>query len=282
MFHFDPSRPDFAPYGFTCVRWVPSLMKRPDHHNEIELNLLWEGSVTYLLGAGKVQVEAGQLSLFWAAIPHQIIDFSENAGYFVVTIPFAWFLQFRLPERIVQPLLRGEMVQELDPARRELDLRLVEQWERDLGLPGTEPQQVALAEMEARLRRLALTHPTDSAPDRATNLAEGGLNKAEQMALFIARRYTEPLTVEAIAGAVELHPNYAMGLFRTAFGTTLMDYLLHHRVSHAQRLLATTDRKIVDLALESGFSSLSRFNDAFRKTCGVTPREYRRQHAVKV
>ena len=27
---FDPNRPDFAPYGLTCVHWLPSPMLRPD------------------------------------------------------------------------------------------------------------------------------------------------------------------------------------------------------------------------------------------------------------
>jgi AraC-like DNA-binding protein len=77
---------------------------------------------------------------------------------------------------------------------------------------------------------------------------------------------------------VGLHPNYAMGLFQNAFGTTLIEYLTHHRISHAQRLLATTDEKIVEVAFSSGFSSISRFNEAFRRECGCSPREYRRKH----
>ncbi|ATC65993.1 hypothetical protein CMV30_04810 [Nibricoccus aquaticus] len=107
------------------------------------------------------------------------------------------------------------------------------------------------------------------------------LNKVEQMACLIAQRYTEALTVEEIGRAVNLHPNYAMGLFRKAFGTTLIDYVTHHRVSHAQRLLATTEEKIVEVAFGSGFNSLSRFNEAFRRACGCTPRSYRASHAVE-
>ena len=93
------------------------------------------------------------------------------------------------------------------------------------------------------------------------------------MASLIAQRYTEPLTIEMIGDAVDLHPNYAMSLFRKAFGATLIDYLTQHRVSHAQRLLATTDQKILRVALDSGFGSISRFNDAFRRACGCSPRE---------
>ena len=40
MVTFNPERPDFSPYGFTCVRWTPTPMLRPDRHNEIEINFL--------------------------------------------------------------------------------------------------------------------------------------------------------------------------------------------------------------------------------------------------
>ena len=56
--------------------------------------------------------------------------------------------------------------------------------------------------------------------------------------------------------------------------------LFRSRVSHAQRLLATTDMKIVDVAFDSGFTSISRFNDAFRRACGCSPREYRQSHLL--
>ena len=143
-----------------------------------------------------------------------------------------------------------------------------------------------MLEMEARLRRMLPNLPA-SAPAAAKGRARTGslhggkLNKVEQMACLIARRYTEPLTVTEIGREVGLHPNYAMGLFKRAFGTTLIDYLTHHRVSHAQRLLATTDEKVVEIAFGSGFNSISRFNEAFRRACGSTPRKYRQSHATE-
>ena len=47
------------------------------------------------------------------------------------------------------------------------------------------------------------------------------------------------------------------------------------RVYHAQRLLSSTNSKIMDIALESGFGSLSRFNANFKEFCGVSPKAYR-------
>jgi len=285
MVRFDPSRPDFAPYGLTCERWTPSLMRRPDRHNEVELNLLEHGSLTYLLGGKKVTIEAGRLAVFWAAIPHQIIGAAGRGGYFVVTLPLAWFLQWRLPDRLVQPILHAQVVSGAlaDGARRDVDL--FGQWMRDLRRPSEPRRRAVTLEIQARLLRLALVVPEDhSLPPRKRRRAaveDGNLSKAEQMACFIAQHYLEPLSVEEISQPVRLHPNYAMNLFKRVFSTTLSNYLAQHRISHAQRLLATTDQKILSVAMNSGFGSISRFNDVFRRTCNCSPREYRGQHRIE-
>jgi AraC-like DNA-binding protein len=280
---FDPDRPDFAPYGLTCVRWKPTPMRRPDRHNEIELNFLESGSVTYLLGGRKVRLEARRLCAFWAALPHQILEFAPATEYFVATIPLAWFLQSELPARLVHPILHGHLLSEPNPARSAADRGRFAQWEEDLGSDDGELTQAVMLEMSARLLRLAQVQPPlapgrPAGRRRAPALGEGGLNKVEQMACLVAQRYREHLSVGQIGQAVGLHPNYAMSLFQKTFGTTLVEYLTEHRISHAQRLLVTTDEKIVSVALNSGFNSVSRFNEAFRRACGCTPRQYRREH----
>jgi AraC-like DNA-binding protein len=259
-------------------------MRRPDHHNEVELNFLESGSVTYLLGGNKITVEAGKLSVFWAAIPHQIIDFGNETAYFVATIPLQCFLQWRLPESFVQPLMQGRLVSEPTAARASSDAQLFAHWEGDLLKAAAELERPVLLEMQARLIRLALNIPArpKARPkrDRLASITDTGLNKVEQMACFIAQNYPEKLTVQQIGEFVKLHPNYAMNLFQKTFGTTLIAYLTQHRVSHAQRMLSTTEETVTEIAFQSGFLSISRFNDAFRRACGCSPREYRRTHLL--
>jgi AraC-like DNA-binding protein len=259
-------------------------MRRPDHHNEIELNLIESGSVTYLIGGRKVCIKAGQLGAFWAAIPHQIIEFESDTQYLVATIPFPWFLQYDLPEAFVRPLLAGAVHIEPQKQHVRLDRDLFVQWANDLLDPTEVQRDIVMLEMEARLRRMAVAFPglETGGHTRHPEFIDARLNKVEQMAWLVARRYTEQLNVTDISKAVGLHPNYAMSLFKKAFGSTIIDYLTHHRVSHAQRLLATTDEKIVEVAFKSGFNSISRFNQAFRNACGCSPREYRVHHKTIV
>ena len=281
MARFDPTRPDFSPYGFSCVRWTPTAMPRCDRHNEIEMNLLEGGRLVYLMGGRKVVVPAGRLTVFWAGVSHQIVDFESLTEYFVLTIPLAWFLQWGLPDHFTQPILHGETIVEPDEGHLASDRAQFELWSEDVRDGSEERRHVSLLEIEARLRRLALSVAAD-VPRRSrrkspTVLDHRHLSRAEQMAGFIAQNYTQPLTAETIGQHVGLHPNYAMSLFQQTFGTTLMKYVTQQpTVTRATAARDHRGMRSSNIAFSSGFGSLSRFNEAFRQSFGCTPREYRR------
>lgn len=270
-YQFDPEREPFSPYGFSCQKWTPTLMPRPDRHNELEINLLRSGTVTYLMGGRRTTVQAGRIALFWAAIPHQIVGWEGAEPYFVVTLPLGWFLVSGVSAAFAQTVLKGGLVVDDQPLPS--DPGRFEQWEADLRAKDEVRERAALLEIQARLLRLA--HARAKAPK--ARRASPHLSRADQLACHIAQNYHTPITAEGIAKASGLHPNYAMNLFRQAFGTTMNDFITQHRLSHAQRLLVTTSDSVVEIAFASGFQSLSRFNEAFKKSCGCSPREYRKQ-----
>ena len=142
-------------------------------------------------------------------------------------------------------------------------------------------REIVVLELRARLLRLANSvEALDDSPGVA-DLGNGtrqqtNLEKAESMACFVARNYTSRIQVKDIASCVSLHPDYAATLFRKTFGTTLNVLITRHRIAHAQRQLITTTERIVNIAHDSGFDSLSRFNRAFKEIAGVTPRQYRK------
>ncbi|MBS0262890.1 MAG: helix-turn-helix domain-containing protein [Planctomycetes bacterium] len=270
MKRFDPTRSDFLPYGFTCEQWLPACMPRPNRHNEVELNLLTEGSLTYLLGGVRTTVQAGRLAVFWAAIPHQIVAVEGQTPYFVVTVPLSEFLHASHEVGFVSRILSGEVL--VESVGDECDVLKFQQWERELRNAGEAQAAAARLEVRARLMRLGQRVNKRSAGSRPA----ANLPRADQIACYIARNYHKCLTAESIAEAVGVHPNYAMNLFRETFGTTMTRFITDHRISHAQRLLATTQHSILSVALAAGFQSLSRFNGAFKAACGCSPRDYRK------
>jgi AraC-like DNA-binding protein len=253
-------------FGLQCWAGEPQLMAGPHQHNDMEFNYLERGEMTYLFGRAPVTVRAGQLALFWGAVPHQLIRLDEGTRLTWATLPLAWLLRWRLPDALVSRVLEGAVLFDQSP----LDAGLFAQWRADLETGSAEREDIVLLEMEARVRRLALV--TAGALPQPTTPAT---SKAEQMALYIAAHYTEPLSLRQVAASAGLHPNYAARLFRGAFGRSVLDYITQHRIAHAQRLLVTTEASVLDIALEAGFGSASRFYSAFRRACGQSPREYR-------
>jgi AraC-like DNA-binding protein len=274
VYQFDATRDPFSPYGFSCQIWQPTLMPKPDRHNEIEFNFLSCGSVTYLMGGQRTKIQAGRIALFWAAIPHQIVAWEGEEPYFVVTLPLAWFLSSGVSAAFAKVVLKGGLVIDTTPLATDADQ--FQRWETDLKAKDEVRERAALLELQARLLRLA--HNQARAPK--ARRSSPNLSRADQLACHIAQNYHQPLNADDIARACGLHPNYAMNLFRQAFGTTMTDFIVQHRISHAQRLLVTTNDAVADIAFASGFQSLSRFNQAFRRACECSPREYRRRHEM--
>lgn len=288
MEHFNPDRKEFTPYGFTCEQWEPKLMNRPDKHSELELNFFESGSLTYLFWGERVSIQGGNLALFWAAVPHQIVEFKGLKSYFVITIPLPWILHWGMPERFSAQILNGRILQENETSGSVLDKDLFEQWFRDINQDSPSTREIVLLEMRARLLRMAMnlenskvTSVPSSSVHPGRHVGAQDFSKIESMAKFIAQNYTEPIHLSDIAEAVGLHPDYAAYAFKKTFGITINNFLIQHRVQHAQRLLVTSDKKVLEIAFESGFNSLSRFNSSFKELCRCTPREYRDSHRLE-
>jgi AraC-like DNA-binding protein len=255
-------------------------MSRPHLHQDLEFNLILEGSMQYLIGGALLRIPRGRLGVIWGAMPHQSILSEPAPDVHLVTLPLDQAMLWNLPERFVRQLLRDGLV--IDPRANEADPAMFRQWEQDLAHKTAPRRQLVLQEISRRLHRLALNvfeagSATELPPERTSS--SDALLMAQQMAQVISRRFHEPLNVSQIAAEVRLHPNYAMTLFRRQTGMTINAYLTRRRIAHAQSLLATTTRPILHIAQDCGFASVSRFYEAFQKETGCAPRQFRRRLA---
>lgn len=272
---FDENRKEFRPYGLTCELWAPSLMQKPDRHNEIEINYFPEGAVTYLFQDKKITVTAKRLTVFWGLVPHQIVQYEGTTPYYVCTIPFSQFLEWKLPASFVDSVLKGQVLFEASEESALYDAFLLKNWIRDINSKGS--VGVTLLEMRARLARMATNMPPGKENEHPpVHLNE--ISQVERIAVYIAQNYCNHIKASDIGEAVGLHPDYANSIFKKAFGSTLSEYIVEERVSHAQRKLVTTDHSITEIAFECGFNSISRFNAAFLKGNGCTPRQFRKNY----
>lgn len=267
--------------GFAGHGAPAQAMRRAHRHQDFELNYLTEGSIVYLMAGQTLTIPAGRSCFFWAATPHQLVHIKGRGRLYWFTLPTAWVMQWDLPPAAIARLLSGRPL--LDPvradARADQAAADCQRWLADLNDGSAERTRVAQLEIEAKVRRMLLAQrqrrrdaQLRTRPDARPTPTSQAADRAEELAAFVAAHYREPITAGDVARAVGLHPNYAATLFRRHCGATLGQYITQHRCFHARRLLLTTRRKVLDIALDSGFGSLSRFYEAYAQLYGQSPR----------
>lgn len=95
---------------------------------------------------------------------------------------------------------------------------------------------------------------------------------------YIDRHLQQPLTVKALAEALELSESYLSTLFKREAGVALSEYIRAKRVDTARTLLQYTEFSCVEIAEYLCFASDSHFSRVFREYTGQTPSAYRKAH----
>lgn len=84
------------------------------------------------------------------------------------------------------------------------------------------------------------------------------------------------MTMAEFSKQLGISERYLRTLFNTHIGTSAQQFIQHHRCLLAKQLLHETGLPVQEIAIASGFNSVRRFNDAFKKQLQMTPSDVRR------
>ena len=105
-------------------------------------------------------------------------------------------------------------------------------------------------------------------------------NRAEPVEVWKTRKFIdehsgEELSLQRVAKAVNIHPNYLSERFKQVTGMNFVKYVARTRFERACRLLHDEGLRISEIAFAAGFQSLSQFNRVFKTLCGKSPTQFR-------
>lgn len=92
---------------------------------------------------------------------------------------------------------------------------------------------------------------------------------------YIEHTYMEDISLESAAEKIGFSKFHFSRLFRQFTDTSFYDYLCLRRLRAAESLLLDPSLPITEVALQSGFSSISTFNRVFKKFKQCTPTEFK-------
>lgn len=96
---------------------------------------------------------------------------------------------------------------------------------------------------------------------------------------YLENNYRGKISLDGLVKRFHISKSSLIRAFRKISGTTPLDYLLKIRIAKASELLKTPDSTITEAALSSGFTDTNYFSRQFKKSTGMSPRDFRKLYA---
>jgi AraC-like DNA-binding protein len=100
------------------------------------------------------------------------------------------------------------------------------------------------------------------------------IQRIREIEAIITRDITEPCpTIEVLSKKASMSPSKLKQLFKQVYGKPLYQYYQHFRMLKARSMLLTKKYSVKEVGMSLGYSNLSNFSTAFRKSFGILPSE---------
>lgn len=271
-------------FPFQVYTGYNDLAQKVTNHWHEEMELIWMPAP-----GGKVFIGDKRYSTRFGALyfvhPGEVHawDSRGQASAKTVAIVFHWRLlslvSGSVKEAVLQPLAMGK-------ARLPTFIEPKKGWRSEVC---DQAQRMAAEFAERRpgwelavtarlFNLLALAHANgaiSSSDVEPNKRQEQRMDRIKMAMQHIYDHYAEKITLEQLARQAGLSPFHFTRQFKTLTHQTPVNFLNRFRIERATELLKDPDRKILDVALDVGFSHLSYFNKTFRRFQGCTPSEFR-------
>jgi len=264
---------DFTTYVAQKIQW--------HWHEEIEFVVVTSGVTQFEIGADTFLLKKGEGIFINANILHSMRPYGEEPAYMfsIVANPAVLGIEkgFLLSSKYVMPFITNsnllyEIIQPDQDWKSAIISRLEQIYtryeEEAYGYEYTIRNILCEVwfELVNRLWRFK------SEISRAKDLDEERIYEAME---YIRKYYHKKLSLEDICKAVNVSKSECCRCFQRKLKMSPFEYLLTHRITIAAKMLETTNKTVVEIALQTGFSSNSYFCKLFKKYMNCTPLVYR-------
>ncbi|MCU6797150.1 helix-turn-helix domain-containing protein [Paenibacillus sp. WQ 127069] len=119
-------------------------------------------------------------------------------------------------------------------------------------------------------------------PHDLKQLSESSYSQIISVAVkYMRRNYGDSLTLQSVASEVHITAVWLSKLFKKELNQTFLEYLTSIRMDKAKEMLGDVRFKIYQVSQEVGYRDPVHFSKLFRKSVGLTPKEYRKLRGIQ-
>ena len=246
--------------------------RTPHFHSEWELIWVVDEALSVTCGKTEYRVEPGQMVLFSPNMLHEFHKTGESCTFLCMQAAPSLF---RTPRELtIDSIFPGEYL----PTEKQLE---VKRRLRDImqAYLNQEPHDDLFCIGQAYLifRELLCAMPNHVLTAEEQESVDKRNRRLTSLIRFVDENYMGKIRLSDFAAQEGYTMTYLSHFIKEAMNQSFQEYVTSVRINCACKLMASNNRKLLDICQESGFSDYRYFCRAFREQYGVTPEQYRRQ-----
>lgn len=106
--------------------------------------------------------------------------------------------------------------------------------------------------------------------------------RLQRIVSYIDLNFMNHIRLEDVAGEDNLSLAHFSHMFSSYFGVTFQEYINLKRLENAIRLMKNSQKNLLEISYESGFSDPKYMSKMFMKKFNCTPKQYRKEHLNEI
>ncbi len=265
--------------SFACRTYrTPKFETNWHMHEEYELILIKEGSGTAMIGDFVGEYKPGDIYFLAGKLPHWFRKNNQQRIGAALVLHFHMSIFgddfLKLPElkSMAALLNRNNGIQILKKLRNQMANSIL-QIEKCSGFERMRLLLECLQQISVSRNYLLLTENFSDAANT--------INPAiEKIIDYSFRHYLEPITLSEVAKIAGMSIPTFCRFFKKNIKKTYFEFLQDLRISHACKLLTSTNKPVTEICYESGYNSWAHFSKQFKTTKQTTPLKYRKEFEI--
>ena len=247
-------------------------------HSTVEIIMPLENTYTVVMNKTTYHLKEKEILIIPPGELHELTP--PSSGYrLVLLFDLSALNKFKGFTRLfslfsLSSLITAETMPEIYEKERELLLQVAEEYADGGDL--AEPSILALLiQFFVLLARNEEDTVPAALPAMQPNKQREYIEKFNIIFDYIEHHYMEDITLDSVAAQIGFSKFHFSRLFRQFTDTSFYDYLCARRIKAAEALLLDPNLPITEIALQSGFASISTFNRVFKNFKKCTPTEFK-------
>lgn len=262
---------------FSCLNvFLVRLLSRTPHiHRDLELGVILEGAVSVRMGNRAWDLEQNDIYLINSMEVHEFA--AKGNGTLVLAV--------QISPRLLEPFLPNAarlrfqadppLRDVLDTEEHEFVLHTCEELAYQYYQRDNNFELNCFRLVITLLCRLRAMLPTQMMREQDYAPIKRRTDRLVAVTDYIDRNFQRKLLLDEIAEQQHLTLTYLSHLFKETLGLSFQDYLKEKRFEYAYQQLSETDKTVLEISLESGFSDVRYLNRMFKEKLGCSPQEFR-------